>query len=74
MVQVDPTDIRNRLTGSQAAALLAQGKLGEVLIERAHELASDPEPASYPFPADQAHALRCAVAARLEDDLGGDAA
>ena len=74
MVQVDPTDIRNRLSGSQAAALLAQGKLGEVLIQRASEMASDPHPASIPFPADQAHALRSAVAAHREDDLGGDAA
>jgi hypothetical protein len=74
MVQVDPTDIRNKLTGSQAAALLAQGKLGSVLIERAHEMATDPKPTSIPFPADQAHALRSAVAARLDDDLSGDAA
>lgn len=74
MVQVDPHDIRNRLTGSQAAALLAQGELGSVLINRAHAMASDPDPVSIPFPADQAHALRSAVAAHLDNETGGDAA
>jgi len=74
MVKANPHDNQHRLTGSQAAGLLAQGKLGSVLIQQASEMASDPDRASIPFPMDQAHALRCAVAARLDDGLDGDAA
>lgn len=74
MVQADPYDVRNRLTGSQAAALLAQGELGSVLIQRASERAKDKERLSIPFPADQAHALRSAVLAHETSETGGDAA
>jgi len=74
MVKANPHDNQHRLTGSQAARLLAQGKLGSALIQQASELANDPDQVSIPFPVDQAHALRCAVAAHLDDDLGGDAA
>ncbi|GAB5495830.1 MAG: hypothetical protein Phyf2KO_09100 [Phycisphaerales bacterium] len=74
MVQADPYDVRNRLSGSQAGALLAQGELGKVLINRAHVMASDPNRSSIPFPADQAHALRSAVAALPGSETDGDAA
>lgn len=74
MVQSTDTGTLGRLRGSQAAALLAQGTLGEELIERARRMAAEDELSTRRLPPDQAEALRCAVGAPQSTRFGGDAA
>ena len=74
MVQSADTTYLGRLRGSQAAALLSQGKLGAELIARADRLAHEARPETRRIMPDQAEALRCAVNAPQSTRFGGDAA
>ena len=74
MVQSAESTSIGRLRGSQAAALLVQGKLGTELIARAERLSRQAHPETRRIVPDQAEALRCAVNAPQSTRFGGDAA
>jgi len=74
MVQSAESQYLSRLRGSQAAALLTQGKLGAELIARAERLAAEAKSRPSRVLPDQAEALRCAVNAPQSTRFGGDAA
>ncbi|HED52938.1 MAG TPA: hypothetical protein ENJ00_01895 [Phycisphaerales bacterium] len=78
MAHPDFTDSHQALTGSQAASLLTQGRLGAVLVRRAETLAAKARQEHFGHPDDQAARLRRAVAAPMRlippVDPSGDAA